>query len=345
MSKLKFKGLKRAVIKEEFVALTGDLEKAILLNQFIYWSERIRDFDNFIEEEQERNEREGMDPINIELQNGWIYKDMDELKEEVMFTSSVSTIGRKLIDLVEKGWLDRRRNPKYKWDKRYQYRVNLLKVIEDLFKIGYTLQDYKIDMVKVLENTNMHSDDSINQNEASINQNDTSNIHNDGALSEITTEVTTETINHSIIKEQKQEKQKDDGLNELVNNLDLSSLETKDKAPVLQSIKILYSSKKGITSNGILVKPNEIKENLKKLQCKHIEQGLKDYQEASNRSHITNPTSYLGSCIYNAMFKPEIKEIAHKGYSKPIKTQFHNFEQRTSNYSREELERMVLKRK
>ena len=61
---------------------------------------------------------------------------------------------------------------------------------------------------------------------------------------------------HSIIKDQKQENQKDEGLNKLVDNLDLSSLEAKDKAPVLQSIKVLYTSKKGITSNGFLVKPN-----------------------------------------------------------------------------------------
>jgi len=46
--------LKRVVIKEELVALTGDYIKAILLNQFLYWSERVEDFDLFILEEQQR---------------------------------------------------------------------------------------------------------------------------------------------------------------------------------------------------------------------------------------------------------------------------------------------------
>ena len=344
MSKLKFKGLKRAIVKEEFVALTGDLEKAIVLNQFIYWSERIGDFDNFIQEEQERNEKEGIDPINLELQNGWIYKDMDELKEEVMFTSSVSTMGRKLKELVEEGWIDRRNNPKYKWDKRYQYRVNLLKVIKDLFEIGYTLQDYKIDMMEVLKNSNMHSDTSINQNDDSINQNDASNIHSDRALSEITTETTLEIINHSIISE-KEKNKIDDGWNELINNLNLSYLEEKDQAPIVQAIKTLYNSQKGIVSNGIQVEPSEIIENLKQLQYKHIEQALKDYQQVSIRSYITNPTSYLGSCIYNAMFKPEIKKITYSNNAKQTNTKFHNFEQRTSRYTREQLEKMVLKKK
>ncbi len=162
-----------------------------------------------------------------------------------------------------------------------------------------------------------------------------------------------DTKNHSIIKERNQQKKeiqnkqtpKDDGLNELINNLELSSLETKDKAPVLQSIKVLYSSNKGITSSGISVKPSEIRENLNHLQYKHIEQGLKDYQEASNRSQITNPTAYLGSCIYNAIFKPDTKKTTYRDNVKPVNTKFHNFEQRTSKYSAEELEKMVLKRK
>ena len=35
--------LKRAVIKEEFVALTGDVIEA--LNQFLYWSDRFNNID------------------------------------------------------------------------------------------------------------------------------------------------------------------------------------------------------------------------------------------------------------------------------------------------------------
>ena len=156
----------------------------------------------------------------------------------------------------------------------------------------------------------------------------------------------------SIIKEEKQEeqkkeqKEKDDGLNEIVNNLNLSSLEEKDKTPIIKAIKILYNSKKGITSNGIHVQPSEIREDLQQLEYKHIEQALKDYQEAYNRSQITNPSAYLSSCIYNAMFKPEIKEFEKVDYNKnKTNTKFHNFEQRTSKYSPEELEKMVLKKK
>ena len=49
MQKRPFK-LKRAVIKEELIAITGNFIEAVILNQMIYWSERINDFDNFIRE-------------------------------------------------------------------------------------------------------------------------------------------------------------------------------------------------------------------------------------------------------------------------------------------------------
>ena len=48
------KKLKRVVIKEELVVLTGDFRCAILLNQFIYWSERTADAAKFLKEERKR---------------------------------------------------------------------------------------------------------------------------------------------------------------------------------------------------------------------------------------------------------------------------------------------------
>ena len=183
--------LKRAMIKEELVALTGDLEKAIILNQLLYRSERVKDFDKFLMEEKMVAEI-NRDIDRLELINGWIYKDMEELKEETMITYSISTLSRKMNDLIKSGWIYRRRNPKHRWDKRYQYRVNLIKISMDLIKIGYTLQGYKIDL-QMLINANL--------------QNDSSNLHSDGAISEITTEttieITSETTTTTIDEENK----------------------------------------------------------------------------------------------------------------------------------------------
>lgn len=145
------KPLKRVVIKEELVELTGDFRPALILNQFIYWSERMYDADKYIMEEKERALKEDL-VVNIDESKGWIYKTAEELSEEIMTGMSQSTIGRYIKQLVDKGYLIKRRNPKYKWDKTYQYRVNLYKIQLDLGKMGYVLEGYKLlPNIKVVE--------------------------------------------------------------------------------------------------------------------------------------------------------------------------------------------------
>jgi DnaD/phage-associated family protein len=136
--------LKRVLIKEEFVKLTGDIKLAIILNQFIYWSERVKDFDKFIAEEKSRAEQSGLS-ATMEATNGWIYKTSEELAEETMLFSS-STVARLVKTLVEKGWLEERNNPLHKWDRTKQYRVNLMEIHTDLLEIGYCLQDYRVEL-------------------------------------------------------------------------------------------------------------------------------------------------------------------------------------------------------
>ncbi len=151
--------LKRVVIKEELLALTGDFRLAIVLNQLMYWSERVNDFDKFIKEEKERlkitNDQES--GKIIEYQNGWIWKKAEELVSECMLltlnnkgeSKNVSDVTMRsyIKTLVENGWVFERNNPnpKYKFDKTKQYRVNLKKINDDLKKLGYTLQGYKFE--------------------------------------------------------------------------------------------------------------------------------------------------------------------------------------------------------
>ncbi len=180
--------LKRVVIKEELFALTGDFKEAIILNQFIYWSERIRDFDKFVEEENKRMQMEtGEEPID--LNNGWIFKSVKELKEEIMINLSESNLSKYINNLVEKEFLSKRRNPKYKWDKTFQYRVNLKYIQISLNKLGYCLEGYKdsrFSRISVLENGNSVLDNH--------------NLQNRRAIPEITTEITTEIINTDFYK-------------------------------------------------------------------------------------------------------------------------------------------------
>ena len=137
------KPLKRVVIKEELVELTGDFRPAIILNQFIYWIERMYDTDKYIREENERALKHDL-KVNMEESKGWIYKTAEELNNELMVGMSKATIGKYIKQLVEAGYLSQRRNPKYKWDKTLQYRVDLYKIQKDLAKLGYALEGYKL---------------------------------------------------------------------------------------------------------------------------------------------------------------------------------------------------------
>ena len=63
------KKLKMAIIREEYVAITNSFQLALVLNQLLYWSERITDFDQFISEENNRRQTTKLD--DIPLSHGW----------------------------------------------------------------------------------------------------------------------------------------------------------------------------------------------------------------------------------------------------------------------------------
>jgi DNA-binding MarR family transcriptional regulator len=142
--------LKRAVIKEELVALTGDFVKAVILNQFLYWSERVDDFDKFIVEERQSAQEIG-DEINISLLQGWIYKKAEELAEETMLKLSKSNMMNHIKVLVESKWIEQRRNPRNKMDKTYQYRVNIVVIQKALLPMGYSLEGYRVPLSFIIE--------------------------------------------------------------------------------------------------------------------------------------------------------------------------------------------------
>lgn len=133
--------LKRIVIKEELVRLTGDIYRAIILNQFIYWSQRVRDVDRLIAEEQRRMEYEAAD-LNMKPTNGWVYKTAEELLEETMLGISRQSVNRYVNVLVGQGYLLCRNNPDHKWDRTKQYRVDFVRVRRELAALGYTLDGY-----------------------------------------------------------------------------------------------------------------------------------------------------------------------------------------------------------
>ena len=108
--------LKRIVIKEELYAITQDTIESIILGQFIYWEERVNDYDLFIKEE-ERRCLDNSVPFNVNLSNGWIYKKTSDLIDECMLSISENTVRRYINNLEEKGFISSRINPNFKWDR------------------------------------------------------------------------------------------------------------------------------------------------------------------------------------------------------------------------------------
>lgn len=157
--------IKKAVIREDLLSITNDYRKAIILNQFIYWSERVSDADKFIKKENEIAKNNGEE--ERELFYGWIYKTAEELADEVMLGLSASQIRRYISELVDMGYISKRNNPKYKWDRTLQYRVNLVNIAKDLKKNGYPLSDYKIE---IPENEKFNAHECAINNEPMENQ-------------------------------------------------------------------------------------------------------------------------------------------------------------------------------
>lgn len=137
--------LKRSVIKEELLEITKDddgkysLPTAVILSQFIYWSERVRDFQDFIEQENKRRMGD-----EIVISHGWFYKTAEELAEETLLRLSKSNMLRHIKKLIELGFVFERENPYHKWDRTRQYRVDLNKINETLIENGYNgLEGYR----------------------------------------------------------------------------------------------------------------------------------------------------------------------------------------------------------
>jgi len=173
---------KVVVIREELVALTGHWLDAVILNQLIYWSQKTRDYDEFLEEERTRDPSK-----DIELTHGWIFKSADELGDELMVGVSSTTILRHINNLTEAGYLDKRRNPRCKWDRTWQYRPNIIRVQNDLMAIGYVLSGYTL-----VKNAFCKMQDGTAEMNGRNSTKANRNQHSERAIPETTLETTSE---------------------------------------------------------------------------------------------------------------------------------------------------------
>jgi len=132
-----FRKLKVAVVREELKAITGNFFKALLLGQFMYWSERVRDASAFLQEEKLRGAE-----FETSLEHGWFFKSIDSLLEETMLDVTDRTVSKYVSELEQEGFLFSRDNPFTKWDRTRQYRVNMLAIHKALHEKGYHVDGY-----------------------------------------------------------------------------------------------------------------------------------------------------------------------------------------------------------
>ena len=180
-----------AVIRKDLVDLLGDAIEAVVLHQLIYWTKTIHTFDKLLLEEAARAKDNGVG-ADYPFAEGWIYKSADELTDEVMLGSRAQ-VARKLVSLEERGYIVTRQNPKYRWDRTKQYRLDLIKLEKDLRARGYTLRamDIRVTAEDRIEHSTAQPEHSIAHSEQSI-------AHPEQAIPEITTENTTDTSSLSL---------------------------------------------------------------------------------------------------------------------------------------------------
>lgn len=167
---MEYRKVKVVKIREDFCELTKDSTAAIVLGQLLYWEERVRDFDRFLEEIQKESPDE---ESKIKPLHGWIYKTASELAEEILLGCSKDTVHRAIQILIDKELVFRRSNPNQKWDKTYQYRVNVVKIDEELKKLGFNgLSGYVFTPKQFLKNSSSRKQSVNTQNAYSALQND-----------------------------------------------------------------------------------------------------------------------------------------------------------------------------
>lgn len=196
--------LKRVFIKEEFVALTGNVVQAVILAQLEYWQERVYEYDEFIREERKRvaqglakrsDKPEDWSPSNLEETHGWIYKSAEQLSEETMLGLSASNMRKHLKALVENKWVLERTNPKHAWDRTKQYRLDLAQMKRDLAAIGYPLQEWDLPADQephAVENAFSKTENGGHKLETPFSKTENRTARNRKAIPETTTETTTE---------------------------------------------------------------------------------------------------------------------------------------------------------
>jgi hypothetical protein len=108
----------------------------------LYWTKTLDTVNNWIFEENKRLAES--DLPQHEYNYGWIYKSAREMREDLMCAFSEDAIQRAFSTLVTKGVFMTRSNPRVRYDRTLQYRIDLVFLRRLLKDRGYEMTDFQL---------------------------------------------------------------------------------------------------------------------------------------------------------------------------------------------------------
>ena len=93
---------------------------------------------------------------------------------------------------------------------------------------------------------------------------------------------------------------------QIINNINLEDFREYSSA-VERAVRDLYYRDKPLSTNGTRVPPSQIREDLKRLEWKHIDLAIRTFEIQSRDQEIKNEIAYLSVLIYNSIFDSNIK--------------------------------------
>jgi hypothetical protein len=171
-----FDGIRKVVLREDLMALTGDLCQSMVLGQMIYWTKTLDKINDWLFEENKRLAESDMPQHDYNY--GWIWKSAREMRADLFNAFSEDSIQRAFTALTSKGVLMKRNNPYLRYDRKLHYRVDLVLLRRLLRECGFEMSDFKLI--------------SIPQEAVSIPHGAECTPHSAGAITEISKESITE---------------------------------------------------------------------------------------------------------------------------------------------------------
>ena len=85
-----FVQMKKAVLREDLMAVTKDLTQSMVLSQMLYWTKTLDQVNQLIFEENKRLAEESQP--QCEYNYGWIWKSAREMREDLMMAFTEDSI-------------------------------------------------------------------------------------------------------------------------------------------------------------------------------------------------------------------------------------------------------------